>query len=971
MVSTRKKDVVDMLKFFNIKIDNPLVFMEQTTMKQFIQGDEKGKYDILMQAMNFKSLQQFFDTTDKQLASMRDILSKCKEVELKKKLREVEEAKESLQMVRGLKGKEMKLNELRRREAWAEIQDREAKIEELVEEMNSTETAMQEMNNKIDRDTKLLEEANASNEEKKSEIEALKQELDIQREQKDVIMRELDESTRPLGEAQIERERCQRELMMLKRQIESNRQNVLRLTESMAKLMDSESEKKEIEQLHHDLKSFEEQLQSLSEQTSAVEAKRQELSAEIASSQSQRESIMQGMNEARNDLNGLKTRENELKGMSSPLTKYGRSVADLQVSISRQSWESRVFYPAGEFFSVRKGYEEWRDAIEIFLNSFPLSAIVNIASRRDRQGLISLAQRHGVSDLNVISVDYEGNLLINENQLPMTQKPSILDALEFKSSIVKKAAIVQTRLERCILCHDYNEVLTVTGDGPNRAMPRNVQLIVTIEGDLHRVNRGKPSLTSNRKKPQGYLSLNTEEALRMIRVHIEEARQNEEVWIQKDRAWFNENRSRQDAMVEMKKQLREFDSKKRQVSNQIRQIQDRLDRIAQEDGEGELASMRNQQQQIEEDTAQKEQKLEQVSSRIEALDQRIVSLQSASDSVTNRFRDMQMKVSELESKILRITQTTTADSWPIELGNRIKLTQQAKHKLEEKRELLAKQIEAKKDEVRSSVALLGEETRVREKLSVQRCQKEVELFEESLRKEREQMGVQSNAELEAKYEAKRKEFDELRAKYKSIKREGLRIDKLEKRQKLSYDELRNESQQQICKRFTRFLSQRKAEGSVTIDHDQHTVSLSVRMDFTSQVESSQVQNIKVLSGGEKSFVTLSLIMATAHIIESPFFIMDEFDVFMDEAIRVISLHSIIETARQEQKQFIFITPHNLETVFREMNKDKDNKDIAILKMNDPQQGRTFWCVCFERNVWKADPSLKHRFHPFSLSFQAG
>lgn len=38
MVSDRKRDVVDMLKHFNIKIDNPLVFMEQTTMKQFIQG---------------------------------------------------------------------------------------------------------------------------------------------------------------------------------------------------------------------------------------------------------------------------------------------------------------------------------------------------------------------------------------------------------------------------------------------------------------------------------------------------------------------------------------------------------------------------------------------------------------------------------------------------------------------------------------------------------------------------------------------------------------------------------------------------------------------------------------------------------------------------------------------------------------------------------------------------------------------
>lgn len=58
VVTDRKRDVMEMLKHFNIKIDNPLVFMEQTTMKQFIQGDDKVKYEVLMQAMNFKSLEQ-------------------------------------------------------------------------------------------------------------------------------------------------------------------------------------------------------------------------------------------------------------------------------------------------------------------------------------------------------------------------------------------------------------------------------------------------------------------------------------------------------------------------------------------------------------------------------------------------------------------------------------------------------------------------------------------------------------------------------------------------------------------------------------------------------------------------------------------------------------------------------------------------------------------------------------------------
>ena len=58
VVTDRNRDVMEMLKHFNIKIDNPLVFMEQTTMKQFIQGDDKVKYEVLMQAMNFKSLEQ-------------------------------------------------------------------------------------------------------------------------------------------------------------------------------------------------------------------------------------------------------------------------------------------------------------------------------------------------------------------------------------------------------------------------------------------------------------------------------------------------------------------------------------------------------------------------------------------------------------------------------------------------------------------------------------------------------------------------------------------------------------------------------------------------------------------------------------------------------------------------------------------------------------------------------------------------
>lgn len=78
--------------------------------------------------------------------------------------------------------------------------------------------------------------------------------------------------------------------------------------------------------------------------------------------------------------------------------------------------------------------------------------------------------------------------------------------------------------------------------------------------------------------------------------------------------------------------------------------------------------------------------------------------------------------------------------------------------------------------------------------------------------------------------------------------------------------------------------------------------------------SQQAMEISALSGGEKSFASLILLSAIAQVAEPAFRIIDEFDVFQDEATRKLSITFLLEDARRlagaetEPPQFILLTP---------------------------------------------------------------
>jgi structural maintenance of chromosomes protein 6 len=96
---------------------------------------------------------------------------------------------------------------------------------------------------------------------------------------------------------------------------------------------------------------------------------------------------------------------------------------------------------------------------------------------------------------------------------------------------------------------------------------------------------------------------------------------------------------------------------------------------------------------------------------------------------------------------------------------------------------------------------------------------------------------------------------------------------------------------------------------------------------------TQCDDVKQLSGGERSFTTLCLLLSLGHVIDTPFRILDEYDVFMDENVRKITLNSIKEHAllpEQREKQFVIVTPNSLKGVIT-------NNEVKIHVMARPDR----------------------------------
>ncbi|KAJ7069570.1 P-loop containing nucleoside triphosphate hydrolase protein [Mycena amicta] len=133
--------------------------------------------------------------------------------------------------------------------------------------------------------------------------------------------------------------------------------------------------------------------------------------------------------------------------------------------------------------------------------------------------------------------------------------------------------------------------------------------------------------------------------------------------------------------------------------------------------------------------------------------------------------------------------------------------------------------------------------------------------------------------------------------------------------------------------FSLHLSQRGYYGKVIFDHEKETLQLKVQTDDQAATQGGRDKDPRSLSGGEKSFSTICLLLSLWESIGCPIRCLDEFDVFMDAVNRRISMKMMIDTANSsDKKQYILITP-------QDMNNIAPGPSVRVQRMSDPMRGQ--------------------------------
>ena len=934
-VSSKRADLDRLCDHFNIDVENPINVMGQDTSRQFLQkGSDKDKYDFFVKAMLLDTIQQQLSYLRERLKEMEAVVEE-KEAQVKPREDELNALEVEMGSYSELEALRATVDGLKKKLAWALVDELEAKAGEAAAVVADINTAklpkvarhlaqrLQELAAAEQAKTDALGRLQASNADISGDVAARNATAQAFKD----AAKEEQAVKRQMGESQRALEECRRKENRLKGVLETARQTQAKETGAAAQRLDVQIAEAQA-QVATALKAMDSARQGERDAQAACEAAR----ADVTGGASGDGELEAQEKEAKDTLDRLRRAKTDAAQLHGPVV--AKLLQLLQQPENKAKFSVQPMGPISAL--LRLTDKAWAVAVDDCLGKVLDSFVV--ANTADGLALQELSleaaravlpashpgSRQKVSLLTYPDLGCTSVYAMNPAQLPPPELTSVLSVLRCPQAAVLNLCIDQVGIERQVLVESHSEANRVLRDARG-----TVQQVYTRDGTRFFIRGGTESAVPRSKdRPP---------RLQAVGVDITHLVAQAE---QRLREVAQRRTEAQGRRGELQKAVRDADAALRAAKAQraaaeaahhncVQDLEELLkeqkaaaaaDATAEGDGAADelaaelealceeehslvdvLSRMRQQAEEVSQRTAAAKAALDDMVSRNKAKAAEVDDLQEAFQSAVKEVEHLGEQVAKLQG-LQQGLQQRLAEATATEKDARAEAEGEAFKAIQLCPRAAADAVQLPPAKGAAPGAPAG-----RERLLALLKQAEGRVSKEAARNKRpyEQVAAELSAaardlrQLQKIVKAIRAPCDRMQTGYQS------RLALLKKTAKLL--------QQTVSSNFNVHLQSRGHSGRIIVRHETHELELSVQMRNTGgEAKSVRVKDTRQLSGGERSFTTLCFIMAMNELSECPFCCLDEWDVFMDVVHRKVSLDKMMQyTQQHREKQFILITPLDL------------------------------------------------------------
>ncbi|KAF8628635.1 hypothetical protein AX15_003769 [Amanita polypyramis BW_CC] len=914
VISSKREELSTICDHMNIQVDNPLNVLTQDAARQFLSSSHPSdKYKFFLKGTQLAQLSEEYDVCLENISQTTKILNRKRQAlpDLDTAFREALARYEEAEKAREQR---KKADDIEKELAWAHVKTKELEVAEKAEAQIKAEGKLSKVERQLAETRAAFDVATDEVARLEGDYHALgntdgpnsrKKELqEIIRENKRQIQsinsdaKDMDASMTNLG-VQIKRfdQEIKAEERRLEKHTQVRREETLRKLEEAEKAMTMVEEQKK--QLAEQYRKLEEEATGLRNAGREDERKVNELKSQVQRSQ---EIIEQ-----------CKRKEND------KYVPYGNNIKALLDQIGKMRWAGEVpLGPLGLYVNC-KDPGKWGSILRYQLGQY-LTAFA-VTDGRDRPILKKLLTEAG--NPNTLIVIYEKDLFdFSRGELPENIS-TVHRALEVSDPYVLRILINLAGIERIVLSETRRD-----GDNLLRNQELNGGSAWTGDGFLVRVypDGGISSIRLDNMGKANPLLLTGRDTAGEVQHYTQELRNIEAELVAVNASLIQKRQDynqRQATIEQIRRKLQATEEIIRNTRNSRNALQQELH----DDMPANIVGIQEAKQEIEKEQESIKNQFQEAMQRKAELGRRnsehLMELNEISKQ-SNQFYEQQRIVKTLieeaaETRVRRQGEISHYERKLEEETRNIRIAEGASQVVQEEYR------NWRKDALKFCEPI--ENPRKADKLqmileSVKNALKEREKRHGATV---EDMAAEVN-KAKARYETADKEVKQMSALNRTLKKSlTMRLAR--------WQEFRRHIALRCKLVFQYNLSHRGYFGKILFNHENQSLQLKVQTDDQIATQGNRDKDPRSLSGGEKSFSTICLLLSLWESIGCPLRCLDEFDVFMDPINRRVSMRMMIESAQgSDKKQYILITPQDMTSI-------TPSNAVRVLRMSDPERGQ--------------------------------